>query len=214
MTLILPDDHILEAERTGLVIFDALERAREDFEESGAIKTIEQLVAACREVDVPIFYARADHRVDGRDFEQCRGDTDPDFQPWDSHHSAPTVPPHGSGSFGLQVLPEVAPLPGDYDIPKHRWSAFSGTCLEVSLRSRDIDTILLVGGSTHVGIAATAYAGRDLDFHVVVVSDGCTGHEEQRHYFVGSVFPRMCHVLTAAEVLAALIGQARGNNVH
>ncbi|HZK49243.1 MAG TPA: isochorismatase family protein, partial [Thermoleophilia bacterium] len=40
---------------------------------------------------------------------------------------------------------------------------FHGTCLELLLRARGIDTVLLVGGSTHVGIAATAFAGRDLD---------------------------------------------------
>src|SRR5680860_1076111 len=167
MTLMLPDGHSLDPERTGIVVFDALEKAR-------------------------------------KDFEGCHGDTDSGFQTWDSSHPSPTRPKTGSGSFPLQVLSELAPLPEDYDIPKHRWSAFHGTCLELSLRSRGIDTLLLVGGSTHVGIAATAYAGRDLDFHMVMVADACTGHEEQRNYFLRSVFPRMCHVLTAAEVMGAL----------
>jgi len=204
MALVFPDNHVLDSNRTGLVIFDALERAREDFEESVAIEKIGELIAVCRENDVPIFYARADHRPDGLDYERCKGDTDPGFRPWSSEHPAPSAPPHGSGSVGLQILPELKPVGGDYDIPKHRWSAFHGTCLELSLRSRDIDTVLLVGGSTHVGIAATAYAGRDMDFHMVVISDGCTGHEDQRDYFLTKVFPRMCHVLTTAEATDAL----------
>jgi len=204
MTLMLPDGHSLDPERTGIVVFDALEKARKDFEESGALDTIRQLLVTCRETGVPVFYARADHRADGQDFEMCHGDTDSGFQTWDSSHPSPTRPKTGSGSFPLQVLSELAPRPEDYDIPKHRWSAFHGTCLELSLRSRGIDTLLLVGGSTHVGIAATAYAGRDLDFHMVMVADACTGHEERRNYFLRSVFPRMCHVLTAAEVMGAL----------
>ena len=73
------------------------------------------------------------------------------------------------------MLAEIAPQPGDYDVPKHRWSAFHGTHLELSLRSRDIDTILLVGGSVHVGIAATAYDARDKDFQITIVPECCHG---------------------------------------
>jgi nicotinamidase-related amidase len=104
------------------------------------------------------------------------------------------------------VLAELGKRAHDYDVPKHRWSAFLGTHLELSLRSRDIDTILLVGGSTHVGIASTAYAARDLDFQVVVVRDGCHGFAEQREFFLDKVFPRMCRVRTVDDVLAALPG--------
>ncbi|MHB9149150.1 MAG: cysteine hydrolase family protein [Thermoleophilia bacterium] len=201
----LPEGHVLEANNVGLVVFDALERARADFESSGAIETIARLLAACRSAGVPVFYARADHRDDGRDFEHCRGDADSSFRRWSDEHPAPTRPPHSAGSPPLGVLPELAPMAGDYDIPKHRWSAFHGTCLELSLRARGIDTVLLVGGSTHVGIAATAFAGRDLDFHMVIVADACTGLEEQRAFFLERVFPRMCHVLTVEEVVAALV---------
>lgn len=113
-------------------------------------------------------------------------------------------PPHGAGDPGFQVIHELAPQPGDYDIAKHRWSAFHGTHLELSLRSRGIDTILLIGGSTHVGVASTAYAARDLDFQVVVVSDCLTGLEEQRVFFADKVFPRMVNVRTSAQVISGL----------
>jgi nicotinamidase-related amidase len=104
----------------------------------------------------------------------------------------------------MGVLAELAPQPGDYDIPKHRWNAFHGTHLGLSLRSRGVDTVLLVGGSTHVGIASTAYAARDMDYQVVVVRDGLTGYEPQRTFFVRSVFPRMCRVRTVDQVVAML----------
>src|SRR5660398_127021 len=111
MTLMLPDGHSLDPERTGIVVFDALEKARKDFEESGALDTIRQLLVTCRETGVPVFYARADHRADGQDFEGCHGDTDSGFQTWDSSHPSPTRPKTGSGSFPLQVLSELAPRP-------------------------------------------------------------------------------------------------------
>jgi nicotinamidase-related amidase len=104
----------------------------------------------------------------------------------------------------LCVLAEIAPQPGDYDVPKHRWSAFAGTHLELSLRSRYIDTILLIGGSVHVGVASTAYEARDKDFQITIVPECCHGFAEQRAFFMEKVFPRMCNVRSLNEVIAGL----------
>jgi ureidoacrylate peracid hydrolase len=90
-------------------------------------------------------------------------------------------------------------------VPKHRWSAFHGTYLETALRARRIDTLVLCGGSTDVGIAATAFAARDLDYNLVVVSDACTSPEEDNHaQLMKRVFPRMARVRTTAQVLDLL----------
>ncbi len=192
---------------TGLLVFDLLECYRDSVTESGALGPVVELVAACRQADVPIFYARADHRPDGADFATARTDTDAGFRPWSDEHRPPPRPvKNASGSPGAQVLHEVAPQLGDYDIPKHRWSAFFQTHLELSLRTRGIATVLVVGGSTHVGVASTVYAGRDMDFDMVVVRDCLTGFEEQRTFFVEKVFPRMCRVRTSQQVIAALRG--------
>lgn len=196
----------LDPRRTGIVVFDMLEAYRPAIELAGTVAPVQRLLAGARAADVPIFWARADHRADGADFARTGTDTDQQLRPWTADNPPPTRPPHGSGSPGLQVLAELGKRAHDYDVPKHRWSAFFGTHLELSLRSRDIDTILLVGGSTHVGIASTAYAARDLDFQVVVVRDGCHGFAEQREFFLDKVFPRMCRVRTVDDVLAALSG--------
>jgi nicotinamidase-related amidase len=100
------------------------------------------------------------------------------------------------------VLAELEPQASDYIVPKHRWSAFHGTYLDLALRARGADTVVLCGGSTDVGIAATAFAARDLDYNLVIVSDACTSPEEDNHVqFMRRVFPRMARVRTAAEVL-------------
>lgn len=193
--------------RTGLVVFDMLEAYRAPIEAAGTHITTPRLIAACRAAGVPIFYARADHRLDGMDFALTVADTDSSFQPWTEEHPAKHHPPYAGGSPEYRVLKELAPQPGDYDVPKHRWNAFHGTHLELSLRSRDIDTILLVGGSTHVGIASTAYSARDKDFQVTVVEDCCHGFEEQREFFMRKIFPRMVNVRTLDQVVEGL-GQA------
>lgn len=192
---------------TGLVVFDMLEAYRPQIEAAGSIGPTRELIDACRGVGIPIFYARADHRGDGADFARTIADTDRHFRPWGPDNPYRGSPAYASGSPEMSVLAEIAPLPGDYDVPKHRWSAFRGTHLELSLRSRDIDTILLVGGSVHVGIAATAYDARDKDFQITIVPECCHGFPEQRDFFMEKVFPRMCNVRTLDDVIMGLTPQ-------
>ncbi len=200
--------HPIELSRTGLVVFDMLEAYRGPIEEAGSIEPTQRLIAACRDSGVTILYARADHRADGADFARTETDTDSHFRPWSPDDPMRTAPPHGAGSPGLQVLEEIAPQPGDYDVPKHRWSAFFGTHLELSLRSRGIDSILLVGGSVHVGIASTALTARDMDLQVTVVRGCCHGFPEQREFFMDKVFPGMCRVATVDDVTVSLRSHA------
>lgn len=190
----------LDPRRTGLVVFDLLECYRDRIERAGAIGPVRRLLSECRRHDIPVFYARADHRADGADANRTLTDTDEAMRPWNGPQSF--GPPHPENSY--RVLSELAPEPGDYDVPKHRWSAFYQTHLDLSLRSRGVDTVLLVGGSTHVGIASTAYAARDMDYQIVIVRDGLTGYEPQRTFFVEYVFPRMCRVRTVDEIVAML----------
>ena len=70
------------------------------------------------------------------------------------------------------------------------------------LRARGADTIVLAGGSTDVGIASTAFAARDLDYNLVIVSDACTSPERDNHeQMMARVFPRMARVRTTAQVM-------------
>lgn len=193
----------LDPGRTVLVVFDVLECYREAAEQAGVIGPVRRLIDGCREKGAAVAWARADHRADGRDFARTLADVDNRHRPFGPDNPRPGRPPYASGSPQLRSLPELGQRPEDYDVPKHRWSAFHGTHLDVSLRAAALDTVLLVGGSTHVGIAATTYAARDLDYQVVVVSDGLTGRQPQRDFFVTHVFPRVCRVRTVDQVLAA-----------
>jgi len=196
----------LDPDRTALVVFDMLECYRDAVLAAGALEPVRRLLEVCRSRGVLVCFARADHRADGADFARTLSDTDPQHRPWTAEHRPPDRPRFGSGSRELQVLAELAPQPADIDVPKHRWSAFAGTCLDTVLRAQDRRNVLLVGGSTHVGIASTVYAARDMDYQVVVVRDGCTGLVEQRELFLDRVFPRMCRVRTVAQVEQMLGG--------
>lgn len=192
-------------ERTALLVFDMLECYRDDIEASGVLPAAVRLVGRCRESGVLVCFARAAHRPDGADFSRVVTDTDRDFRPWSDGHPQPTQP----APADYRSLHELGQAATDIDIPKHRWSAFHGTALDLTLRVQNVDTVLIIGGSTHVGIASTVYAGRDLDYQMIVVRDACTGHREQREYFCDRVFPRICRVRTVDQIVADLVQTRR-----
>ena len=109
------------------------------------------------------------------------------------------------------VLVDAAdPKPDDYYIVKYRWSAFFQTYLDLALRTRRIDTLIISGGSTDVGVTSTLYSGRDLDYNMIVVSDACgTSHDQRAHdMLMELVFPRMSRVRTTNQVIE-MIERAR-----
>ena len=93
--------------------------------------------------------------------------------------------------------------PDDYYIVKYRWSAFHQTYLDLALRSRGIDTLIVSGGSTDVGVTSTLYSARDLDYNTIVASDACgTSHDQRAHdMLMELVFPRMSRVRTTDQVI-------------
>ena len=114
-----------------------------------------------------------------------------------------------SGTEGAQPVAELAPRPEDVMILKHRWSSFAGTHLDHLLRARGINTLLICGGSTDVGIASTAYAARDLGYNLIVVRDCC--HSERpgaQDFFMDRLFPRMGRVLDADQAVALIAAGA------
>lgn len=192
-----PDANVIDPARTALVVFDMLECYRPEIEASGALPHALRLIATARRHGILVCFARADHRADGADFTRVIADVDRWSEPWTEDRPQPRGPNAGAD---YRSLAELGQGPRDIDIPKHRWSAFHGTALDLTLRVQGIDTVLICGGSTHVGVASTVYAGRDLDYQMVVVADACTGHEEQRAYFCETIFPRMVRVRTTTEI--------------
>jgi nicotinamidase-related amidase len=131
-------------------------------------------------------------------------DTDNRLRPVSADSHRPEIV---AGTRAARIVSELAPQPSDFLVPKHRWSAFHGTYLDLALRARQVDTLLLCGGSTDVGIASTAFAARDLDYNLVIISDACTSPEQDNHaQLMNRIFPRMARVRTTAEVLQMLSG--------
>jgi nicotinamidase-related amidase len=122
----------------------------------------------------------------------------------------PVDQPHNMGDKPLPaVASEIAPSagfqPGDILVTKRHWGAFAGTDLEQQLKSRGIDTVVLTGISTNVGVESTARQGTGLGFAFVLVEDACSAQSAEHHRFAfENIFPRLARVRTTDEVLASL----------
>jgi len=185
----------LDPARTCLLLFDFLvgHVAKDPQRYAPVLANAAKLLAAARAAGTMVAYARADHRADG-------GTTAHTL-----HDSGPRPPLIIGGTREAEIVPELAPRPGDYMVPKHRWSAFHGTYLELALRARRVDTIVLCGGSTEIGIASTAYAARDLDYNLVIATDACTSAKHEIHaQLMREVFPRLARVRNTMQVMEML----------
>ena len=104
-----------------------------------------------------------------------------------------------------EIIPELGPAAGDIVITKRQWGAFYGTELDLQLRRRGVDTILLAGISTNVGVESTARDAYERGYQQVFVEDAMSARSADDHeHTVRSVFPRIGRVRSTADVLAAL----------
>jgi nicotinamidase-related amidase len=110
-----------------------------------------------------------------------------------------TEQPPGSG-FADGVLGS-----GDLEIVKRSIGAFATSDLHEQLRRRGIETLVLTGIATNLGVESTARAAADLGYDLVFVEDAMAALTAEEHdAAVRYDFPRLGTVLTAAETLAQL----------
>lgn len=115
------------------------------------------------------------------------------------------APPGGWPAGWSEFSPDIGALHADVIITKRQWGAFHGTELDLQLRRRGIDTILLGGVATNFGVESTAREGWQHNYAVVVAEDASTSIGEQLHRFsVETILPRVSRVRSTAEILTAL----------
>jgi nicotinamidase-related amidase len=102
------------------------------------------------------------------------------------------------------IHPDLGPRGEDIVVTKHRVSAFRGTDLEMILRSKEIETLVLFGIATSGVVLSTLLEAVDLDFRVVVIKDCCADMDVELHAcLVDRFFPKRGAVISADEFLAA-----------
>src|SRR6201987_2623637 len=183
----------LDPEKTALVLID-LQNAvvgmnPAPHSSAQVVENSKKLADAFRSQGAPVVYVR----VDLNDFMNL-----PIYQP----HNLRTKPLPAAAS---EITPSAGFQHGDILVTKRHWGAFAGTALEQQLKSRGIDTVVLTGISTNVGVESTARQGTGLGFAFVLVEDACSAQSAEHHRFAfENIFPRLTRVRTTDEVLAAL----------
>ncbi len=106
----------------------------------------------------------------------------------------------------LSEIAEAAGMQsGDLLITKRHWGAFAGTELERELRSRGVETVVLAGIATNIGVESTLRQGTGLGFAFVTVEDACsTFSKEMQEFAFSAIFPRLSKVRSTQQVLEAI----------
>ena len=122
----------------------------------------------------------------------------------------------GTGRFtdgdpGRDIPAAIAPgagamaAPGEAVVTKRRVSAFAGSDLDVLLRARRIEHLVLAGIATSGVVLSTLRQAADLDYRLTVLADGCLDADPEVHQvLLGKVFPRQAEVTTIADWTAGL----------
>jgi nicotinamidase-related amidase len=127
--------------------------------------------------------------------------------PVDQPSRDPDAPP--PPALASELAPEAGfdagPGSNDLLITKRHWGAFAGTDLEQILKQRGVDTVVLAGIATNIGVESTARQGTGLGFAFVLVEDACAARDAEAHRSsFERIFPRLARVRNTDEVIAAL----------
>jgi nicotinamidase-related amidase len=159
------------------------------------LSELAQTIAAARTADVPVIYVRIAFR---------------DGTPEVSSRNKVFGERVGSNAMSetseaTQVHAAVAPGAGDIVVTKKRVSAFTGSDLDVVLRSLDVDSLVLTGIATSGVVLSTLRQAADLDYGLTVLRDCCADADAEVHrVLLDNVFPRQAFVVSAAEWRATL----------
>ncbi len=117
----------------------------------------------------------------------------------------PFQAPPGGFPPGFWDLAEGLAQPGDLRIHKRQWGAFYGTELDLQLRRRGIQTIVLGGIATNIGVESTARQAWELGYSLIMVEDASAGPSAEMHAFAFKhIFPRISRVMPTADITFAL----------
>ncbi len=110
------------------------------------------------------------------------------------------------GSPESQIHPELAPLPGEKIVQKHRYSAFYNTDMETVLRCLKIEDLVVVGTMTNMCVESTVRDAYYRDYRVFLLADGTGTINEEMHLasLLNLAFG-FSYVTTGDEIIAQLV---------
>ncbi|TGA93143.1 cysteine hydrolase [Streptomyces sp. MZ04] len=162
---------------------------------SGYLTRLRRAIDGARAADMPVIYVVIALRPGN-----------PDVSP---HNRAVTSAVRAGlfteGDPGTEIHDDVAPRPGDIVVTKRRGSAFSGSDLDLVLRTRGIDSLVLTGIATSAVVLYTLCQANDLDFGLTVLPDACLDTDPEAHKFLTEkLFPQWADVVAVDDWVKAV----------
>ena len=192
----MPVELKLDAQRVALVVIDLqkgiLALPAAPYSASEVVERAAALCRAARQAGSTVVLVRVTPSADGKDGLRPVADLVP-------------LTPHPLPPDWAELAPELDQQPTDVVVTKRQWGAFYGTELDLQLRRRGVDTIVLCGISANVGVESTARDAYERAYNLVLVEDAIAARSAEEHVFVmRTVFPRIGRVRETGEVVAAL----------
>ena len=187
---------IFEPRRTAVIVID-LQKGIVGFpgnshSASGVVANCVELLTAARSVGAQPVLVHVGRSPDGGDALQVMAD--------EPMRAAGTLPPDWS-----ELIAELNKQPGDIVILKRQWGAFYGTDLDLQLRRRGLNTLILCGIATEFGVESTARDAYERGYEQVFAEDAMTARSAESHAnAVSHIFPSMGRVRSTAEIVAAM----------
>lgn len=140
---------------------------------SEMVPRLEALLAAARAGGIPVVFVRTEHDAGNDSFAWINRRLE---------EPRAVVPQRTTrtGSWGAEFF-RVAPRPGEPVVTKHRYSAFAGTSLDLTLRSLGVMSLLVCGVATEVCVESTIRDGLFADYLVTAVGDCCATYDADAH---------------------------------
>jgi nicotinamidase/pyrazinamidase len=158
-------------------------------EEEKIIPLVRNFLRACRRLGIPVIFA-------------CDSFLEDDFI------FRGRMKPHAiRGTSGTKPLPELEPQGKDIILEKRRFSAFFKTDLDQTLRTMQVDTVVVGGVNTHFCVLATAFDAICNDFNTVLLEDLSAAYKREIHqtfmdaYRYSAIYP-MFRVTTSTAFLS------------
>jgi nicotinamidase-related amidase len=87
------------------------------------------------------------------------------------------------GSKDAEILPELAPAPGEIVLSKTTSSVFVSTNADLVLRNLGADTLIVTGVVTNGCVESSTRNAADLGYRVLLVEDGCAAWTQEGHEY-------------------------------